>query len=256
VQNHNNMKIIINPKYEHLRPFITSIPHIFDEQGKEIYNKRNLIKVMETPDGQVLNVKRYCIPHGINRFVYSWGIRKPKAQRAFEYPSILLSKNICTPEAIAFIEERNAIGLLTYTYFISEQIDWGHTFYEFGHAKEGEYEEPAKALAHYAAYMHDQRVMHKDFTPGNILWRKDDKGYHFCIVDINRMYFGDVSAKMGLLNLIKFWGPKAFTETLISEYAGLRNVDPDKALAIAMPARAKFWRRYQIKHEIPFKLEL
>ena len=31
---------------------------------------------------------------------------------------------------------------------------------------------------------------------------------------------------------------------------------PDKALAIAMPARAKFWRRYQIKHEIPFKLEL
>lgn len=250
------MKIIIHPEYEHLRPYIEELPHIFNHQGKEIYNKRNIIKVMKTPDGQAINVKRYCIPKFPNRLIYSRGIRKPKAERAFGYADILQNKGICTPRPIALIEERNAIGLLRHTYFISEQISWGHTFYEFGDAKPGEYEEPAKALARFAAYIHSQRVMHKDFTPGNILWRKDGKGYHFCIVDTNRMYFGDVSVKMGLLNLIKFWGPKAFTEILITEYATLRNVDPGKALAIAMPARAKFWRRYKIKHEIPFKLEL
>ncbi len=250
------MKFIIHPEYEYLRSYIEKIPHIFNHQGEEIYNLRNVIKVMKAPDGQLINVKRYCIPNCPNRLIYSWGIRKPKAERAFEYADILQNKGIYTPKGIAFIEERNAIGLLRYTYFVSEQVDWGHTFYEFGNAKPGEYEEPAKALARYAAYMHDKSVMHKDFTPGNILWKKDGKGYHFCIVDTNRMYFGDVSVKMGLLNIIKFWGPKAFTEILVSEYAALRNVDPDKALAIAMPARAKFWRRYQIKHEIPFKLEL
>ncbi|MGI6243731.1 MAG: lipopolysaccharide kinase InaA family protein [Prevotella sp.] len=250
------MKITIKPEYEHLRAYIEDIPHGFNHRGKEIYNLRNIIKVMEAPDGQPLNVKQYHIPQGPNRLIYSWGIRKPKAQRAFEYSTILLSKGICTPKAIALIEERNALGLLRYTYFISEQISWGHTFYEFGNAQAGEYEEAARALARYAAYMHGQNVMHKDFTPGNILWKKDGEGYHFCLVDINRMHFGEVNIKMGLLNLIKFWGPKAFTEILISEYAKLRNEDPDKALAIAMPARAKFWRRYQRKHEIPFKLEL
>ena len=44
-------KIKINPKYEYLRAFIESIPDIFEKEGREIYNKRNLIKVLTAPDG-------------------------------------------------------------------------------------------------------------------------------------------------------------------------------------------------------------
>ena len=82
-------RIKINPKYEHLRSYIESIPDVFEQEGCEIYNKRNLIKVLTAPDGTQINVKRYHVPHGPNRLIYSWGIREPKGERAFAYPMIL-----------------------------------------------------------------------------------------------------------------------------------------------------------------------
>lgn len=250
------MKIELNPRYEHLRPFIAQIPNVFDHEGREIYHLRNVIKVMTAPDGMLLNVKRYHIPHGPNRLIYSWNLRKPKGQRAFEYPAVLISKGICTPEPVALIEQRGALGLLGHTYFVSQQVDWGHTLYEMGNAQKGQYEDMAKALGAFAAEMHDKELLHKDFTPGNVLWRKDERGYHFCLVDINRMYFGPVSAKRGVLNLTRFWGPKAFIELLVAEYARQRGIEPEQAVAMALQARARFWRRYGRKHKLPFKLEL
>ena len=58
-------KIKINPKYEYLRAFIESIPDIFEKEGREIYNKRNLIKVLTAPDGTLVNVKRFHINSSI-----------------------------------------------------------------------------------------------------------------------------------------------------------------------------------------------
>lgn len=248
-------KFLIRSKYKTLKPVVTHILSIFESEGEVIYNKRNLIKVFEV-DGLKINVKRYCVPSLLNRCVYSYGIRKPKGLRAYQYPAILLEKGIETPESIAYIEYRNCIGLLGYTYFFSVQCDYEHTLYEVGNAKTGTYEVLAEKVAHFAAMMHLKGVMHKDFTPGNILWKYDDEGYHFCIVDINRMYFGKVSPKRGLLDLKKLWGPKRFIEMMVSEYARVRNVDEKWALSIVMPARARFWRNYQKRHKVSFKLEL
>ena len=70
------------------------------------------------------------------------------------------------------------------------------------------------------------------------------------------MNFGPVSEKKGLYNLRRFWGPKEFTRILISEYALLRNIDTEKAVAYVMQERAKFWIQFGKKHKIPFPLEL
>ena len=199
-------KIKINPKYEYLRAFIESIPDIFEKEGREIYNKRNLIKVLTAPDGTQVNVKRFHIPHGQNKLIYSWNIRKPKGQRAFEYPMILKRKGINTPEPLALIEERNFLNILGYSYLITIQCDYGHTLYEMADAKPEEYQYVAKALAHFAADIHLHEILHKDFTPGNILWKQDEEGFHFMLVDINRMDFGPVSEKKELYNLRRFWG--------------------------------------------------
>ena len=246
------MTIALNPEYEALRPFLLTIPRVFNSVGKTIYQGRNTIKVITTPDGLRLNVKRYHVPKGPNRLVYSWGIRKPKGLRAFQYPAILLAKDIPTPEPVAYIEERGTLGLLGYTYFISLQIDYGHTFYEFGNAAEGTYEEAAEALGRFAASMHEKGVFHKDFTPGNILWKKDSEGYHFMLVDINRMNFGPVSMKRGLSNLIKFWGPRRFTELLITAYCKARHANVQQGLAYPMPKREQFWIRFSRKHTVKF----
>ena len=80
------MIITINPKYEGLRSFLITIPDIFDNASEVIHEGRNSIKVITTPDGLRLNIKRYHVPKGPNLFVYSWGLRKPKGLRAFEYP--------------------------------------------------------------------------------------------------------------------------------------------------------------------------
>ena len=55
------MKIKINPKYEEMRSFIERIPDVFEKEGRVIYTGRNLIKVMEAPDGTLINVKRYHV---------------------------------------------------------------------------------------------------------------------------------------------------------------------------------------------------
>ena len=250
------LKYCISPRYEHLRTFIQQIPEVFDSQGEEIYHLRNTIKVMQAPDGTAVNVKRYHVPRGLNRLVYSLGLRKPKGKRAYEYPQTLLDNGIDTPAPIAYIEERRC-RLLGYTYFVSIQCDYGHTLYEVADAPEGRYEELALQLADFAATMHEKKIMHKDFTPGNILFYCDDDGqYHFSLVDTNRMHFGPVSIHAGLYNLRRMWGPKRFSELLFRHYAEQRGADARQAVATGMEMRRKFWTTYLKKHDVPFHVEL
>lgn len=249
--------IDINPKYEYLRTFISGLPERMDDEGTYIYGgRRNLIKLFVAPDGTQLNVKRYKKPVFPSNIIYSTGVRTPKGRRAFTYPTILLERDIETPEAVAYIEDRR-MGILQHSWFISVQCPYSHRMYEIGDATEEVYAPLAKALAAFAAHMHDCQVLHLDFSPGNILWeRVDDREYHFSIVDINRMRFGAVSMKDGCLSFVRLWGPKHFIELLVEEYALLRGFDVATAIDIVMKARRVFWTRYQKKREMEFKLEL
>ena len=246
----------IAPRYAHLETFAASMPQIFEHEGEVIYRGRNLIKTMTAPDGTLVNVKRYHQPSGPNRLIYSWGLRESKGSRAFRYPAILAAKDIGTPDAIALVEERNSLGLLGYSYLLTVQSPYPNTLYAMGDAKEGEYEALAEALGRFAAHLHEQEVLHKDFTPGNILWSHDADGYHFALVDINRMAFGPVSSKTGLATLCRLWGPKAFVRLTAESYAQVRGYDVATAVQYVMERRARFWRRYGKKHTIKFKLEL
>ncbi len=247
--------MLINKKYEHLREWLEQLPENFEHLGEVIYDKRNQLRVITAPDGTLVNAKRYCIPHALNRVVYSLGLRQPKGRRAFLYPARLLELGIETPEPIAYIEQR-CCGLLGLSYFISVQSPLRHTFFEFGNAQEGTYEDIAVALGRFTAMVHDRGVLHLDYSPGNILWDKDEQGYHFALVDINRMYFGNVDMQHGCATLCRLWGPKHFTELLVRSYAQARGFDEEEALAITMKARTTYWTRYQRRHPVEFPLEL
>ena len=54
------MKILINPKYEYLRPFVEQLtrPIFFARHGETLHSGRNIVKLFET-DGMRLAVKSY-----------------------------------------------------------------------------------------------------------------------------------------------------------------------------------------------------
>ena len=248
--------MMINKKYELLSGWLKRLPEQFEQMGEVIYDKRNQLRVISAPDGTLINAKRYCVPHVVNRVVYSLGIRQPKGLRAFNYPNRLLERGIETPEPIAYIEERRC-GLLGLSYFVSVQSPLGHTLYELSHAVEGSYEELAEAVGRFVAMMHEREVLHLDLSPGNILWDKDEQGYHFAVVDINRMRFGKVGMKQGCSTLCRLWGPKRLTELVARSYAQARRFDVDEALSLTMQARTAYWTRYQRRHHpLEFPLEL
>jgi tRNA A-37 threonylcarbamoyl transferase component Bud32 len=247
--------LLVNPKYEPLREWLERLPEDFERLGEVIYDKRNQLRVITAPDGTLVNVKRYCKTHMVNRVVYSLGIRQPKGLRAYRYPTRLLERGIDTPEPIAYIEQR-CCGLLGLSYFVSVQSPLGHTMYELGNAREGTYEDIADALGRYTAAMHEAEVLHLDYSPGNILWDKDGKGYRFAVVDINRMRFGKVDMADGCAALRRLWGPKRFIELIASSYAAARGFDPDEAVRLTMQARTAFWTRYSRRHPVDFPLEL
>ena len=247
---------IINPAYEHLRSFISMLPEKMDSEGTYIYGgRRNLIKMFVAPDGTRLNVKRFKKPPFPSNIIYSSGIRKPKGQRAYEYPTILLDRGIDTPESVAYIEDRIS-GILRHSWFISIQCPYSHLMYEIGNATEDVYTPIALSLAKFAAHMHEQEILHLDFSPGNILWEKTGDDYLFSIVDINRMRFGPVNLTDGCRSFARLWGPKHFLEILIREYAHLRGFDEGECEHILMEERKRFWAHYQKKREMEFKLEL
>ena len=247
--------MLLNNKYEHLREWLEQLPEDFEQLGEVIYDKRNQLRVIEAPDGTLVNVKRFCKTHLLNRVVYSSGIRQPKGLRAFLYPTRLLERGIDTPEPIAYIEQRHC-GLLGLSYFVSVQSPLKHTLYEFGDAQEGTYEEMAEALGRFTATMHDCEVLHLDYSPGNILWDKDDEGYHFAVVDINRMRFGKVNMEDGCAALRRLWGPKRFIELIARHYAQARGFDKNEAVRLTMETRTAFWTRYSRRHPVDFPLEL
>ncbi|MDR0429147.1 MAG: lipopolysaccharide kinase InaA family protein [Tannerellaceae bacterium] len=246
------MKIVINPAYNHFASFVNSIPEQFAKEGRSIYKGRNEIKVFEVEDTE-LNVKQYKVPILINRLIYTF-FRPAKASRAYKYALKLFAKGFDTPQPVAYILSYKT-GLLHHAYFVSFQSSYTRNMYEFGEGTLAGREHIIRALAEYTARLHQAGVYHKDFSPGNILFEETEEGVKFCLIDINRMKFAPVSIEKGCANFARLWGKEDLFVVLAETYARAQNVDCAGCLKQILYYRARFWKKFGKKHEIPFEMQ-
>ena len=243
------MKIVSDLQQAQFSEFIQSIPLQFDKGGSVIYKSRNEIRVFDV-HGTTLNVKRFKTPLFFNRLIYTF-FRPSKAQRSFQYALKLKEMGIETPQPVAYILIKKG-GLLHDSYYISWQVDHNRNFYEFGEGGVKGREHILIAFAGFTADIHKKGVLHKDYSPGNILFKEDDGAVTFCMVDINRLRFGDVPVHKGCLNFVRLWGQQPFVEIIVRKYAEIRGADPEACLMLVLRARKKFWKRFTRKRPLPF----
>jgi len=184
------MKIVVNPKYEHLRPFVERLaePFFFVRNGETLFEGRNTVKRFEV-DGTSLAVKSYKRPTPLNRLVYGL-VRKSKAMRAYRHAVKLRNRGIDTPEEVAVVEVRKH-GAMQQCYFVSRCSDYESLRPVTESSMPLEKSRPIlDALAGFLVGMHGAGVLHNDLNIGNILYRQEASGEcRFCVIDTNRMSF-------------------------------------------------------------------
>jgi len=233
------MKIVINPEFSLYKTFIESLPSIFEQEGTSIYKARNEIKIFDV-NGTILNVKSYKIPIFINRIAYTF-FRPTKARRAYEYALRLISMGFLSPTPIAYIEEKKG-GLLTHSYFISLHTPMQGNLRVFNDCLplEGEKEKLAIAFGKFSAELHNKKVFHKDYSPGNVLWEKiGDDCYHFSLIDINRMQFREVGKEEGCENFCRMWAHDDFFRIVAKMYAEGRGYDVEECTDLFLRYKQK-----------------
>jgi len=246
------MKLVVNPDYKDLEPFLLKLPNLFEQQGKTIYKSRNELRVIELPN-LTINVKRYRIPLFLNRIAYSF-FRSSKANRAYEYALKIKKKGFGTPEPIAFLEIKRK-GLIGHSYFVSSHIHDFRMMREFADGSDvAGREDIIEALGRLVAHLHDAGILHLDLSVGNILFKKMDNQIRFWLVDLNRMRFCNIGQAKGCKNFERLRGSDHFFAVLARAYAKERGFDPAACLDDILRHQKKSVRKFRMKSERKKKL--
>ncbi len=239
------MKFSINPKYTKYQKQLLDIESFFQASDDIVYQKRNSIKNIGF-DAISWNVKSFAIPNLLNKLIYTF-FRESKAKRSFDY-SIKIAKFV--PEPLGFIEFYN-LGLLGKSYFVSKNFPYDFTireilFDDITDIKIALLEE----FARFTYALHQENIEHLDYSPGNILIKKEKDEYIFKIVDINRMKFRTLDMKARAKNFARVWLRDEDLELIIEEYCKVSNYNYSEMLPLALLYSQKHKDRANFKKSI------
>lgn len=216
-------KYSINDRYNNFKDFTLNIKKFFEKEQENIHKARNELKIISF-DGIDTVVKSFKVPNIINKLVYSF-FRDSKAKKSYEY-SLKIGK--FTPTPISYIEFYEN-GLLSNSYFISERFNYDFTIREPLVDKDFDNkEEIFKQFAKFTFDLHENGILHQDYSPGNILIKNEDEdNYIFKIVDINRMEFKELDLDTRLKNFAKLWAKDEDLKIIVEQYAKIlgENID-------------------------------
>lgn len=220
----------INPKYSNVfKDFLLNIKDIFSQNTNSIHKARNEIKIVEYADQNIV-VKSFKIPHFINKIVYGF-FRGSKAKKSYENSMKIID---FVPEPIGCIEFKK-FGLLFESYFVSKEFEYDFTIREPLLDKNFENRDDIfEQFSRFTYALHEQGILHLDYSPGNILIKKESSGYTFKIVDINRMQFKRLLLEDKLKNFSQLWAKDEDLEIMIKSYTKLIGEDEDECIIKAL----------------------
>lgn len=247
------MKFVFSEEYKGMEGKIHSFIDNFEQQGRMLGDgNRNTIKIFPLEETKV-NIKSFRIPNAINQLAYRF-FRPSKAERSFSYAQRLLRNGIGTPVPIAYAEETQAFKFLR-SYYVSEQLDYEHTFREIDLKKEG-HEEILRAFTRFTFELHEKEIEFLDHSPGNTLIRKEGEQYRFYLVDLNRMTFKPLNFTERMKNFCRLTPKKEVLRIMAEEYAGLINRPApevfEKMWFFTEEFQAAFHRKKRLKKKLKF----
>jgi len=197
---------------------LINIQTIFQNADNSIHKARNELKIIEM-DKKKYVVKSFKVPHFFNKIIYTF-FRDSKAKKSY-INSIKIGN--FTPTPIGYIEFQK-LGLVSESYFISEHFPYDFTIREV--LTNNAFAKREKILQNFASFtyqLHQNNILHLDYSPGNILIKKNENGYIFKIVDINRMQFKSLTLDERLKAFHMLWAKDEDMIIIIKEYAKLIN---------------------------------
>lgn len=225
-------KIYVASDFCTLTDYAKALPALFKyNYGTVIYKGRNVLREMDWHGTKVV-VKSFRVPNLINRIAYGV-FRSSKAQRSFEYAKMLRREGIGSPAPVAYYTERNGL-LFTRSYYVSLKSECPYSYINLMRGDFSGQEEILRAIARTTAALHEKGYLHKDYSRGNILFRRTDKGVEVEIIDLNRIRFRTVDMEEGCRNFERLPGTPEMFAILADEYAKARGFDANECLKLIL----------------------
>ncbi len=213
---------------------------------------RNTIKNFDF-EGRIITIKSFKIPNLVNKIVYKY-FRKSKAQRSFEYASKLLKMNVGTPHPIAYAEDDQL--LFNKSYYACDLLHFDLMYRDL--VEDPKYAGETEILTAFTEFthgLHEKGIHFLDHSPGNTLIVKEQQGYSFYLVDLNRMEFKPMDYATRIKNFSRLTPKKEMVVIMATEYARLAGYDVQKTIADMWSATEDFQQQFQRKKHLKKKLK-
>ena len=196
------------------KDFLLNIKSYFNDSTQTIHKARNELKIINIESIDTV-VKSFKIPNIFRKIIYTY-FRDTKAKKSYDY-SVKLKD--FTPVPIGYIEFYTN-GLIDESYFVSEKFEYDFTIREpLLDDNFDRKEDILRAFARFSLELHNQGIFHNDYSPGNILIKKENTNFIFKIVDVNRMKFFELSEDDRAKNFSKLWAKDDELQIIANEYA-------------------------------------
>ena len=176
---------------------ITALPEL-----GVLRDKRNRLWTVQSPTGDTTLVVKQNRATGARRLSYLFA--KSKGQRHWNTAMEMSRQGICTPRPVAFMERTRWPGAMD-NYYVSEHIREAFSARDvFTAFADGQafYEGLSKAdwlqhVARFVAHMHQRRIIHRDLSSGNMLFKRADGRPETYVIDIGRARIDATSGRTG-----------------------------------------------------------